>query len=150
MTLTSGAGPIQLECELEGIDLPRGEYELGDGIELSMVPADRQGKLKFEFERMYGRLRDLFILGEEASRCLVEHTREIDVCLLRCERTVLQLSGDVTLATCATASGERYVQLRANNKDGGAGTFELTYAAWTHLADTAKQMMYDADAFRLY
>jgi hypothetical protein len=51
MMETTGAGSVELECELEGIDLPSGDYELGDGIELSIVPADRRGKLKFEFER---------------------------------------------------------------------------------------------------
>jgi hypothetical protein len=146
MTETTGAGSIESECELEGIDLPSGDYELGDGIELSTVPADRRGKLKFEFEKVY----DVFVLGEEAWRCLVESAREIDVCLLRCERATPLLSGDATQATCITASGKRYVQRRANNKDGGASTFELTYAAWTHLADTAKQMTREVDAVRLY
>ena len=150
MAEATGCGSIELECELEGIDLPRRDYELGDGTKLTIVAADRQGKLKFEFEKMYGRLRDLFVLGEEAWRCLVEHTREIDLCLLRCERTVLELSGDATLTTCVAASGERYVRLRVNEKDGRANAFELTYAAWTRLADAAKQMLCNSDALRLY
>ena len=150
MTEATGVGAIELECELEGIDIPRSDYELGDGIQLSIVPADRRGKLKFEFEKVYGRLRDMFVLGEEAWRSLVRHSRQIDVWLLRCERAVLQLSGDATLATCVTASGERYVRLRVNDKDGHANTFELTYAAWTHLADAAKQVSSDSDALRLY
>ena len=150
MAETDAAGSIELACELEGIGLPRGEYELGDGIELTILAADRRGKLKFEFEKVYGRLRDLLVLGEEAWRCLVGHARDIDVWLLRCELQMLQLSNDAMLATCVTPSGERYVRLCVKYRDGRANTIELTYSAWTHLADTAKQISCDADALRLY
>ena len=136
---------------IEAIDLSSGDYELGDGIELSIEVADRQGRLKFEFVKVYGRIREPFAIREDAWRCLEEHTREIDVWLLRCEHQVLQLSEDTTLATFATATGERYVRLRVNAKRGHrAKTFELTCDAWTYLANAAKQITRDADAYRRY
>jgi len=139
------------ENAIEAIDLSSGDYELGDGIELSIEVADRQGRLKFEFVKVYGRIREPFAIREDAWRCLEEHTREIDVWLLRCEHQVLQLSEDTTLATFATSTGERYVRLRVNAKSGRrAKTFELTCDAWTYLANAAKQITRDADAYRRY
>ena len=136
---------------IEAIDLSSGDYELGDGIELSIEVADRQGRLKFEFVKVYGRIREPFAIREDAWRCLEEHTREIDVWLLRCEHQVLLLSEDTTLATFATATGERYVRLRVSAKGGHrAKTFELTCDAWTYLANAAKQITRDADAYRRY
>jgi hypothetical protein len=135
---------------IEAIDLSCSDYELGDGIELSVLAADRQGKLKFEFEKMYGRVRDPFAIREDAWRCLAEHAREIDVWLLRCEHQMLQLSDDTTLATFANASGERYVRLRVKEKTRRAKTFELTCDAWTYLANAAQQITRDADAHRRY
>ena len=140
--------------EPEAIEVSYGDYDLGDGIELSILSADKQGHLKFEFVKLFayarGRIREPFAVREEAWRCLAEHTREIDVWLLRCEHEMLELSDDTTLATYSTASGERYVRLRVSAKNGRAKTFELTYEAWTYLANAAKQISRDADARRRY
>ena len=135
---------------IEAIDLSSGDYELGDGIELSVEVADIQGHLKFEFVKVYSRIREPFVIREDAWRCLAEHTREIDVWLLRCEHEMLELSDDTTLATYSTASGERYVRLRVGAKNGRAKTFELTHEAWMYLANAAKQISRDADARRRY
>jgi hypothetical protein len=64
---------------IEAIDLSSEDYELGDGIKLSVLTSDIQGKLKFEFQKVYGRIREPFVVGEEAWRCLVRRSREIDV-----------------------------------------------------------------------
>ena len=136
---------------IEAIDLSSGDYELGDGIELSVEVVDLQGHLKFEFVKVYSRIREPFVIREDAWRCLAEHTREIDVWLLRCEHAMLELSDDTTLASYSTASGERYVRLRVNAKSGHrAKTFELTCDAWTYLSNAAKQITRDADAYRRY
>ena len=99
---------------------------------------------------MYSRIREPFVIREDAWRCLAEHTREIDVWLLRCEHEILELSDDATLATYSTAMGERYVRLRVSAKSGRAKTFQLTYDAWTYLANAAKGILRDADAYRRY
>ena len=137
---------------IQAIDLSSvGDYELGDGIELSVESSDRQGHIKFEFVKVYARrTRAPFVIREDAWRCLVEHKREIDVWLLRCEHQVLELSDDTTLATYGTASGERYVRLRVRAKNGRATTLELTHTAWTYLANEAKQILRDADSLRRY
>jgi hypothetical protein len=135
---------------IEAIDLSSGDYELGDGIELSIETADRQGRVRFEFVKVYGRIREPFAIREDAWRCLAEHTREIDVWLLQREHQMLQLSDDTTLATFASASSERYVRLRVSEKVGCAKTFELTCDAWTYLANAANQISCDADAHRRY
>ena len=140
--------------EPEAIEVSYGDYDLGDGIELSILSADKQGHLKFEFVKLFayarGRIREPFAVREEAWRCLAEHTREIDVWLLQCKPEMLELSDDMTLATCFTTSSDRYVRLRLSEKNGRAKTFELTHAAWTYLADNAKQISRDADALRRY
>jgi hypothetical protein len=141
-------------CQPDEIESMFGEYELGDGIELSVFSADRQGSLKFEFVKAFGYacgpIREPLVIREEAWRSLVKHTREIDVWLLQCKHEVFELSDDTTLATCFTTSGDRYVRLRLSEKNGRAKTFELTHAAWTYLANEASQISCDADALRRY
>jgi hypothetical protein len=150
-TETIDVGEIDYAVDaIEAIDLSCGDYELGDGIELSVLASDGQGKLKFEFEKVYGRIREPFVIGEEAWRCLVRHSREIDVCLLRRTHELFELSDDATLATCCTPSGDRLVRLRVSAKNARASTFELTHAAWAHLSDKATQISRDADMLRRY
>ena len=142
------------EYDIDGIQamdlLSVGDYQLGDGIDLSVESSDRQGHVKFEFVKVYGRTRAPFVIREDAWRCLVQHKREIDVWLLRCEHKMLELSEDTTLATYCTAYGERYVRLQVRAKSGRATTFEITHTAWTYLANEAKQISRDADSLRRY
>jgi hypothetical protein len=154
MTDTIDDGQV-VEYEPEALEASFGDYDLGDGIELSVLSADKQGSLKFEFVKVLGYARRgwipaPFAVREEAWRCLAEHTREIDVWLLRCEHEVLELSDDTTLATCSTTCGDRYVRLHRSVENGRMKTFELTYAAWTYLANAAERISLEADTLRCY
>jgi hypothetical protein len=132
-----------------------GEYELGDGIELATQSANRQGNVKFELTKgpecaRDERYLDALYISEEAWRTLTAHVRAIDMCLLQRKHEGLDLSSDTTLTTNCTESGDRYVRLRVCDKNGRAKNFELTYTAWSRIADMHMQITYNAHNFRRY
>ena len=68
----------QMEYKPEAIEVSYSDYELGDGIELSILPADKQGQLKFEFVKVFGYargwVREPFVIREEAWRRRISNT----------------------------------------------------------------------------
>jgi hypothetical protein len=131
-----------------------GEFELGDGVELSILSADKEGHLKFEFIKMIGnacgRIRQPFVMSEAAWRSFAEAAREIDMCLLAGETRKFQLSPDTGLITCFTDAGDRYARLLLSEKTGRIKKFDVTYAAWLYLADMLIDITREADALRRY
>jgi hypothetical protein len=135
-------------------DRSLGEFELGDGIDLSIYSMNRKGNLKFEFFKTVGNgcacVGKPFEMSEDAWRSLTEAVREIDMCLLAGETRKFQLSPDTGLITSFTDAGDRYARLLLSDKIGRIKKFDVTYAAWLYLADMLTQITQEADLLRCY
>jgi hypothetical protein len=141
------------ELMFDDESVPFGDFELGDDIELSVMSADNEGHLKFEFFKppagANGRIQQPFVLNEVAWRSLKVMAEEIDMCMMHGEQRFFHLSPDVYLLTCTTDGGDRLARLMRQQPN-LVTKFNLTFEAWINLAESLKLIDRNADAHRRY